>query len=89
MKGVRERVTSPDKNRFYFIGIDSQYKLHERELNDTLALEQSKNDVAKVNSAEDEEKTKIRFAVGSASALRRVLMFRGDSLNAILVKSKI
>jgi hypothetical protein len=54
VKGARERVTAAEKSRFYFIGIDSVYKLHERELHDTLALEQSKNDVAKVSSAEEE-----------------------------------
>jgi hypothetical protein len=67
------------------VTVDSKYKIHERELNDTLALEASKTEIAKQFSKEEDETAHVRFALGSIAALKRVLMFRGDTLNVTRV----
>ena len=47
VKEVKPRVSVPDKTRFYWIEIEGDYKVHERELNDTLGLKLSKEGLAK------------------------------------------
>lgn len=52
------------------------YKISERELFDTLLFEQGPTEILKIY-----EKTEMyRFAVG-LSALRRLLMYRGNTIN--------
>jgi hypothetical protein len=43
----------------------------------------SKEGVAKNYTEQEYKDSKVRFAVGSADALRKVLMFRGISMNTV------
>lgn len=85
VKDPKQRVTVSGKPRFYYIGVDSAFKIHESELNDTLALLNSKDELVRKFTKDESNQYSSRVGVGSAWALRRILMFRGDSLNAIHV----
>lgn len=66
--------------------MDTPYKMHLRECADTMALEASRDEVVKTYP-EEEEKTNggFRFVVGLKS-LRRVLMFRGNTINVVKIE---
>ena len=90
VEGSAEALYKEGKHKFYWIKIDCPFKLHERELHDTLGLTFGKEGVVKHHTKEEDAKSKgIRFALGSVAALRRVLMFRGDSLNVINVLPQV
>jgi predicted phage tail protein len=77
------------KSGLYKISIlnekNSPFKVHTRELNDTLALGKSKEELVKIFTEEEEKKNGgFRFIVGIA-ALKKVLMFRGNSLNVLKI----
>lgn len=71
-----------EKKNFFKIGIDlDKYKIPERELHDTLLLERSRDEVAKIFTTEEEKANgNFRFCIGG-KCLRKVLMFRGESLS--------
>jgi hypothetical protein len=77
------------KSGMYKISVASAkntpYKVHTRELHDTLALGKSREELVKIYSEEEEKMNgRFRFVVGSV-ALKKVLMFRGNSLNVLKV----
>ena len=51
---------------------------------DTMAFEQNKTELVKVYTEEEEQKLKFRFVIGKG-ALRRLLMFRGNTINIDIV----
>lgn len=65
--------------------MEGEYKLHERELYDTLGLRISKEELAKHLTEQEYKKSKVRFGLGSIDSLKKVLLFRGPSLNTIHV----
>lgn len=69
---------------FYTISTDSKHKSHFSELNDAMALAMSKEEVVKSVNKEEEEKCGYRMIVGR-KALKKVLMYRGNSLNVTKV----
>ena len=53
---------------------------------DTMAFEQNKTELVKVYTEEEEQKVKFRFVIGKG-ALRRLLMFRGNTINIDIVQA--
>jgi hypothetical protein len=66
--------------------MDTPYKMHLRECADTMALEASRDEVAKTYPEEEEKANGgFRFVIGLKS-LRRVLMFRGSTINVVKIE---
>ncbi len=76
-----ERLNRPAKfNKFFNVEIDSDYKPLIRETADVLALESSPDEIAKSYDKSE----KFRLAV-SQGAMKKILMFRGESLNVVRI----